>query len=253
MIFGALLSLLATSIRPLFRFLRDSSAEPGTGGRARIIDPIESVFEYMVWLLQWACWLLDWALRLPLLFLDLLGIGLRVSLAVSVKIVTDDAGVPAVSVEEVRRWLRQTEEILDRCDILLVSRGIVFLPKEDFLASTACGPAGFFRRFFTWFSSHAGGGAHGVTIYVVRSVRHATGCAYPGCDWAVISAGADGTVLFHEIGHLSGLWKHSRDPHNVMTVRSGGSHDRITPGQRAMLRTSRFVRLFARSEREPAR
>jgi hypothetical protein len=253
MIFGALLSLLATRIRLVIRLLRDPPAGRPRGGIARILDPIEIAFEYLVWLLHWACWLSDWVLRFPLLLLDLLGIGPRVSMGVSVKIVTDDAGAPVVSVETVRRWLREAEEILDRCGTLLVPRGIEFLRKENFLASTACGPAGIFRRFFTWFSSHAGGGAQRVTIYVVRSVRHATGCAYPGCDWALVSADADGTVLVHEIGHLSDLWKHSSDPDNVMTVRGGGSHDRITRGQRCMLRTSRFARPLPPGGPGPAR
>ena len=243
MVCGALLSLLAAAVRAAIQFSRRLDHAIGSRRRVaeRMIEPIEVCFEYLVWSLQWACWLIDWIIRLPLIILDLLGIEFRVFLGVSVQILTDDAGNPAVPLETVRGWLRDARTILGRCRVDLILRRIDLIPKEGYLSSTSCAFSSIFRRFFTWFSSRSCAGSHRVTIYVVRSMGGASGCAYPGSSWAVVAGNADGTVIVHEIGHLCDLWAHSGDPNNVMTVRGGGSHDRITRGQRCMIRTSRFA------------
>ena len=230
MIFGATLSHLASLVRTLIR--------------GRVLVAIEILFEYLIWSLQWVCGLLDWIIRLPLVALALAGIEFRVFLNVTVRIVTDQEGIPAVPPETARRWLLRAEVILDRCNITLVPAEIEFLRREEYLCSTACAASAVFRRFFTWFSSRAGAGSRRVTIFVVKSIRGARGCAYPGSDWALVGEDADGTVIVHEIGHLCGLWTHSPNPDNLMTVRSGGSHDRLTRGQRSMIRTSRFASVF---------
>jgi hypothetical protein len=59
--------------------------------------------------------------------------------------------------------------------------------------------------------------------------------------------GGEGTQqrrpLGNEIGHLCDLWRHSSDPDNVMTVRRGGTEDRLTRDQALLIRTSRFTRV----------
>ena len=237
MIFGAVLSHLATLARAMILGGHVSTRRP----RGRVLVATEVFFEYLVWALQWPCGLVDWVVRLPLVTLALVGIELRVCLRVTVRIVTDRGGSPAVPLEAARRWLVQSEAILGRCNIALVPGEIDFLKQEEYLCSTACTASSVLRRFFTWFSSHARGGSRRVTIFVVKSIRGASGCSYPGNDWVLVGADADGTVIVHEIGHLCGLWTHSRDADNVMTVRSGGSHDRLTRAQRSMIRTSRFA------------
>ena len=212
--------------------------------RGRAIVAIEILFEYLVWTLQWPCGLADWIIRLPLVALALAGIEFRAFLSVTIRIVTDQEGAPAVPPETARRWLFQAQAILGRSGIALVPDEIEFLPREGYLCSTACTVSSVFQRFFTWFSSRARGGSRRVTIFVVKSIRGASGCSYPGSDWVLVGADADGAVIVHEIGHLCGLWTHSRDPDNLMTVRSGGSHDRLTRGQRSMIRTSRFASVF---------
>jgi hypothetical protein len=241
MVFGSALSLVVTWIRVRLSVLRQ--ATEGTRRTAsRILDPAEIAFEYTAWLLHWVCWLLDWPLRLPLALLDLLGFGSRAFIVVSVRILPGDGGSPAVSLDTARRWLDEADIALRRCGILLVPRSVEFQPDGQEAPSIRCSPSGLLRRSFPWFSARSAGGSHQVTVFVVPTMRGVTGCAYPGTDWAVVSPHADGTVLVHEIAHLCDLWKHSSDPDNVMTIRGGGSHDRITRLQRSLLRTSRFAR-----------
>jgi hypothetical protein len=112
--------------------------------------------------------------------------------------------------------------------------------KPEFLDGTTCELTGLFSDFFTWFSANECGGCAAVTVYYVRSIPDAIGCAYPGANWVTVAAAGDGPTLVQEIGHLADLWSHSSDPNNVMTDRPGGTADQITRFQCCMLRTSRF-------------
>lgn len=206
-----------------------------------IIDVIEVVTEYIIYILKWVCWVIDWVIRFPDLILCWLGIEPRRYLAVCVKIIGDARSNPAVPIATVQGWLRDAGAILDRCDISLVVCSIEIVPKPEYLDSTTCTFGGMFSRFFTWFSHHTCGCCSSITVYVVRDIADASGCAYPGTDWVTVDADGDGTVIVQEIGHLADLWGHSSDPNNVMTDQAGGTHDQITSNQCCMLRTARFT------------
>lgn len=207
----------------------------------RIVDLIEIVVEYVVYILKWVCWAIDWIIRFPGLILCWLGIEPRRFITVCVKILDDGMGNPAVPLATVQGWLADAATIFDRCRISLVVCGIEFVTKPDYLDSTTCDFGGMFKRFFTWFSHHTCGCCSTVTIYVVRQIPGASGCAYPGTDWVTVAASGDGTVIVQEIGHLADLWSHSSDPNNVMTDQPGGTHDQVTSDQCCMLRTARFA------------
>ena len=208
----------------------------------RIVDLVEIIAEYVVYVLKWVCWVIDWVVRFPDLVLCWLGIEPRRFLSVCVKILADRAGTPAIPLPTVLGMLRDAASIFDRCKISLVVCSIEVVPKPEFLTSTTCEFSGMFRRFFTWFSAHTCGCCSSVTVYMVKDIKDARGCAYPGTDWVTVDASGDGTVIVQEIGHLADLWAHSSDPDNVMTDQSGGTHDQITASQCCMIRTARFSR-----------
>lgn len=214
----------------------------------RIVDVIEIVMEYVIYVLKWVCWVIDWVIRFPALILCWLGIEPRRFLTVCVKVLADDAGTPAVPLATVQGWLRDAASIFDRCRISLVVCSIEVVVKPEYLTSTTCEFSGMFRRFFTWFSHHTCGCCSSITVYIVRSIPGASGCAFPGTDWVTVAANGDGTVIVQEIGHLADLWSHSDDPNNVMTDQPGGTHDQITSNQCCMLRTARFTRAAPRCE-----
>jgi hypothetical protein len=208
----------------------------------RIIDWIEIIFEYVIYVLKWVCWVIDWIFRGPALLFCLLGIEPRRFLGVCVKILADDTGNPAIPLATVQGMLRDAAAIFRRCNIGMVVCNIEIVRKPEFLDSTTCEFSGMFRRFFTWFSANTCGCCSTVTVYFVRDIINASGCAYPGTDWVTVDAGGDGTVVVQEIGHLADLWSHSSDPNNVMTDQPGGTHDQITRFQCCMIRTSRFAK-----------
>lgn len=207
----------------------------------RIVDVIEILTEYVIYILKWVCWVVDWVIRFPDLILCWLGIEPRRYLTICVKILTDAKGNPAVPLATVEGWTRDAATIFDRCKISLVVCGIEMVPKEEYLDGTTCDFSGMFSRFFTWFSHNSCGCCSNITVYIVRSIPGACGCAYPGTDWVTVAECGDGTVIVQEIGHLADLWSHSSDPDNVMTDQPGGTHDQVTSNQCCMLRTARFT------------
>lgn len=208
----------------------------------RIIDWIEIVVEYVIYILKWVCWVIDWVIRGPALLLCRLGIEPRRYLGVCVKILADNTGNPAIPLATVQGMLRDAATIFRRCNISMVVCSVEIVRKPEFLSSTTCEFSGMFKRFFTWFAANACGCCSTVTVYFVRDIVSASGCAYPGSDWVTVDADGDGTTVVQEIGHLADLWSHSSDPNNVMTDQPGGTHDQITHSQCCMIRTSRFVK-----------
>lgn len=206
----------------------------------RIIEWVERIVEYVAYIIRWVCWVISWVVRAPALLLCLLGLRQRRFLHVCIRVLTDDAGRPAVDWPKVDRDLRQAQAILDNCNLELVVTVRERVVKPEFLDGTTCGFTGLFSDFFTWFSANECGGCSAVTVYYVRSIPGAIGCAYPGANWVTVAAGGDGRTMVQEVGHLADLWSHSSDPNNVMTDQSGGTADQITRFQCCMLRTSRF-------------
>ena len=208
-----------------------------------IFEWIEILVEYVVYVLKWVCWAIDWVIRLPELLLCLIGIDPTKHLGVCVKILADNKGNPAIPLADVQAMMRDAAAIFRRCKINLVVCSFEVVIKPEYLTSTTCKFSGMFRRFFTWFSAHTCGCCSTVTVYFVKDIAAASGCAYPGTDWVTVDAQGDGTVVVQEIGHLCDLWAHSSDPNNVMTDQGGGTHDQITESQCCMIRSSRFAKI----------
>ena len=207
-----------------------------------IFEIIEVIVEYVVYVLKWVCWAIDWVIRLPGLLLCRLGVKPRKYMGVCVKVLADNRGNLAVPLADVQAMMRDAAALLRRCNIELLVCGYEVVIKPEYLSSTVCTVSGMFRRFFTWFSSHTCGCCSTVTVYFVKDIQEASGCAYPGTDWILVDATGDGTVVIQEIGHLVDMWSHSSDPNNVMTDQPGGTHDQITEFQCCMFRTSRFAK-----------
>lgn len=210
----------------------------------RIIDWVEAIVTYIIYIAKWVCWVIDWVVRFPELVLCWLGVETPKIMRVCIKILTDAEGVPAVQPDEVNGMMRDSAAIFARCNIRLVVESSELIRKEEFLTGTRCEFSGMFSDFYLWFSARACPCCPTVTVYFVASMDGASGCAYPGNDWVIVASpagGGDGTVVVQEIGHLADLWGHSSDPNNVMTDQPGGTHDQITSGQCCMIRTSRFA------------
>lgn len=215
----------------------------------RIIEWIEVITEYVIYVLKLVCWLIDWVLfRWLGLLLCRLGLKPRKFMGVCVKILADEAGNPAIPVADVQAMMADAAAIFERCNITMVVCGYEIVIKPEYLTSTTCEFSGMFRRFFTWFSANGCGCCSTVTVYFVENIvappgKNYTGCAYPPvADWVTVDAGGDGTVVVQEIGHLADLYAHTSDPDNVMTDQDGGTHDQITDWQCCMIRTSRFAK-----------
>lgn len=216
----------------------------------RIVSWIEAIVEYIVYVLRWVCWVISWPVRGVNLLLCRLGYRPTRFVHVCIRVLTDTEGVPAVSWDKVAQDVRQAAAILSRCNINLVVSGRETIEKREFLDGTTCDGSGMFSSFFTWFANNECVGCAGVTVYYVRTIPGAIGCAYPGSNWVTVAAGGDGRTMVQEIGHLCDLWGHSSDPNNVMTDQGGGTSDQITAGQCCMMRTSRFSSVTACGEPE---
>lgn len=207
----------------------------------RIIDFIEIVFEYVIYVLKWICWLVDWILfRLPELLLCLAGLRSPRFMGVCVKIIARGDGTPGVPLEQVQARMREAAQVLRQCNITMVVCNIEIVIRPQYLTSTTCNPGGMFSRFFTWFSARACGCCSTVTVYFVEDIVGAAGCAYPGTDWVTVAAEANGNVVVQEIGHLADLWAHSDDPNNVM-FEGPNPGSELTRAQCCVLRSSRFA------------
>lgn len=204
----------------------------------RIISWVEVILEYVFYILTWVCWVIDWIPRLPALLFCRLGFRPRRVMRVCVRILTDRAGNPAIPVADVQAMMNDAATILDRCNIDLVIVSNQTVEREEFLDTTTCDFGGMFSSFFVWFSRNACQQRCTVTVYFVRDIVNASGCAYPGTNWVTIDAGGRGCTVVQEIGHLSDLWAHSDTSGNIMANPCG---DNVTQAQCCIIRTSRFV------------
>lgn len=207
----------------------------------RIIEWVERIVEYVAYIVRWVCWVIGWFTRGPALLLCALGYRPRRFLHVCIRVLTDAEGNPAVEWDKVERDLEQARAIFGRCNIELVVNNRERIEKPEFLDGTTCDFSGMFTDFFTWFARNECTSCSTATVYYVRSIPGAIGCAYPGSNWVTVAAGGDGRTVVQEIGHLCDLWAHSEDPNNVMTDQPGGTADQITGSQCCMIRTSRFA------------
>jgi hypothetical protein len=211
---------------------------------------LEAPVEYLLFPLGWALWLLDALVRIPVLAREWsAGPRPRVVPVRAVPLLRRRADGDAASARA-RAILTQANALLDPHGVRLDVQSVSPMPLPDDVPPPECGLRALTGRFFPWASSRAAG-APCLTVYFVEDLGPLAGCAVPGADWIVAELGTDGTTVVHELGHLADLWRHHPDPDSVMTDRPGGTHDRISPWQAALIRTSRFA--LPVSPRRPTR
>lgn len=211
-----------------------------------IIDIIEVIVTIIEYISKWVCWLIDWIVfRWIDYLLCRIGFEPKRCLRVCIKILTNSNGTPAATFAEVDGAVAQAQTVLSNCNIDIVVMEKIFVEKPEFMTTTSCGFGGMFTSFFKWFSWNTCRCCNMITVYFVRSMTNAGGCAYPGTDFVIVANDRPpvgmGNTLVQESGHLCDLWGHSSDPNNVMTDQPGGTSDQITEHQCCIIRTSRFV------------
>lgn len=219
-------------VTPLASMLR-------AAGRALSAGPAwEMLTEPALYLLGWLAWVLDWIPRLPKIAVAMVGRLRPATIDARPIVLLRPDRDSAPSVERARRLCAKASTLLEPHGLALSweSPAIAHWPG----GLPRCSARGLFSPFFRWASAQAD--AHALTVYVVEDFGALAGCSFPGADWVVLDSHTDGTTLVHELGHLADLWRHTGDPHNVMTDQAGGSHARLTRFQAAMIRSSRFAR-----------
>lgn len=211
-----------------------------------VFEIIEWIIVIIEYILKWVCWLIDWiAFRWIDYLLCRWGFEPKRCLRLCIKILTDARGTPAATTAEVDAAIAQAQIVLDHCHIEIVVQEKVFIEKAEFMTTTTCGPSSMFTSFFKWMSWNTCRCCNTITVYFVRSMTNAGGCAFPGTDFIIVANDRPpvgmGNTLVQESGHLCDLWQHSSDPNNVMTDQPGGTADQITEHQCCIIRSSRFV------------
>lgn len=210
---------------------------------------LETPSEYVLYLLGWFLWPLDWLVRIPLLARDRSGDPHPRRIRVRGTPLLRAAADPDAASARARAILGEARALLATLQLRVDVERVDPITLPDDIPIPTCGIGALAGRFFPWASARAAG-APWLTVYFVEDLGPLAGCAVPGADWLVVDLRTDGTTVAHELGHLADLWRHQDDPGNVMTDRPGGTHDRITPMQATLLRTSRFAeRVSPRSPR----
>jgi hypothetical protein len=226
-------------LTPLARFFRRRVSTAGGG--------LEAPVEYALYLLGWVLWPLDGLLRVPALIRHATT-GLSESVIPACGVILVRAGSDAAGCRvRAADLLAAADSMLRPHGLGIHTAALSVEPLPD-LPLPGGGPAALLGPFFPWGSARSAGSPP-LTIYFVENLESLAGCAVPGADWIVVDLNTDGTTLLHEIGHLADLWRHTKDPGNVMTDRPGGTHDRLTRLQAGLIRTCRFATVPGRSRK----
>jgi hypothetical protein len=197
----------------------------------------EIVFEYAAYVLNWLCWLLDWSIRWLPLLLSNKGIRGPMTIPIAVKIIQDNAGTNAMTPVAAQKLIDSANEVMAQSNLQFVhARDMESIQQHRFFRGVSAGPAGLIQRSFTWFSARAEPGC--VTVFVVKEIEGASGCAYPGATWMAVDASATGCIIAHEIGHLSDIWRDSEAQGDLMSAPCGTV---VLDRQIGMIRTSKFA------------
>lgn len=209
----------------------------------RIIDYVEVIWIYIEYVLTWVCWLVDWII---LKWLDLLfclaGVHGPRCISVCVKVTNDANGAPVISQAEVLTRVDRSNAILEKCNIRLELESIEFVDRH--IENVKCSAGGIFSGHFIWFNRNKCYCCNGLTVFYVDSIEgSADGCSIPPSTWIALEEGSDVGDIVHELGHLSGLFKHHSDPDNVMGETGAGTN--LTSFQCCIIRISKFTRSCA--------
>lgn len=99
-----------------------------------------------------------------------------------------------------------------------------------------------FKLAGDFFAAYLRAPIYPVTVYVVMSIKGATGCSLgPMTDYVTLDHGAvrDNSILAHELAHACGLW-HLRDKENLLWNRKNRG-DKTNWWQKNICRSSRHV------------
>lgn len=200
-------------------------------------------------------------IKLPDLFLALIGIRPNKKLRLRIVILRDERGLPVAGNEavtpvydEVRRLLAQQARVLVEPAGWQVVTAPHAAPKAALDVHCAdgawqddLGQAGAFYRSLmakTTLGTLTGYGAP-VTVFIVRSIATRNGCSLGALtDYVTVEAQTLKTtrrLLAHEVAHAGGLW-HSGDRRNLMFPNGPG--ETLAGWQAAILRSSRHVTYF---------
>lgn len=221
----------------------------------RIVDFIEIVFEYLIYVLKWVCWLIDWiAFRWIALLVCLAGIEIRKCIPVCLTILTDEKGNQTISIDAAKELVTKSNVLLRQCHITLTLGDIRIVEKPDLIRDVPSGFSAIFTHAFRWFSKNVCDCCSGVTVYFVATIEGGPrGLAIPGSNWILVAVEnlIDDATIVHEIGHLADLWKHDGDRENVMAIHAGVPRTKLRKLQCCLIGSARFSHACGRIDRLP--
>jgi hypothetical protein len=217
-----------------------------------IIEFVQRTLTYVFYIVRWVCWVICLPLRGIDILLCTLGLQGRRQLDICVRILTDDAGTPATTREAVLAILRRADELLEQCRIDICLREMAFVRKETHMEGVSCGASQFFGSAFSWFEKTACvGSPKPLTLFFVDSMAgNSNACTIDGTSYVVLTDGANGASVVHELGHHAELG-HRDDPANIMFASQSDTKDKLTSWQCCVIRSCEFV--FATHHCEPRR
>jgi hypothetical protein len=158
-----------------------------------------------------------------------------------VKILTDGAGNAATSRDRVLELLTRVEELLAQCNIIVCLRSIEFLEQPGLMSGVICGAGQIFTGAFSWLEKEScAGSPKPLTLFFVDSLENANACTIPRTSYVVLTDGANGASVVHELGHHADLF-HRDDAQNIMFAEPSETKDQLTGWQCCMIRSSSFV------------
>lgn len=215
----------------------------------RIFDTIEVVLEYVFYVISWVCWIIDW---IPRFFLDylwcLFGVRPKKYMRICIKILSDGRGNHATTRERAEAIINSANDHFEQCNLELITVSVEFLANADAMTTASCSVKGFFSRNHVWFSENACQQPPGtflvpITAYFVDSMASGSNaCAMSRTNHVILTDGANGASLAHEIGHLADLMHHD-DAQNIMYDTQSETKDTFTRHQCCMIRSSKYATL----------
>lgn len=205
-----------------------------------IIEFVERILVYIYWIVRWACWVIDWLLRFLDILFCFLGVSTPRQLDVCIKILTDESGNAATTRDRALEILVRANELLAQCNVRICVRSVEFIEQAGLMNGVSCGGL-LFRKAFSWFEkTSCTGSPKPLTLFFVDTMSGTNACTFPRTSFTVLTDGANGASVVHEIGHHADLF-HRDDRVNIMFVDPSDTKDKLTHWQCCMIRSSAFV------------